>query len=109
MLVKITAKSVELSDCTLIRTGTWIIVIDKEDGPRILPYHWYVRRTFYNRYAYRKKIKNGTEFRIWMHRQITHCPNDKVVHHRNHNGLDNRSKNLELMTEQQHHQLHEFR
>lgn len=109
MLVKINAKSIELFDCTIIRIGAWIVIIDTEDAPRILPYTWYVKRTFYNRYAYRKKIKNGTEFRVWMHRQIMYCPNDKVVHHKNRNGLDNRKKYLELMTEQQHHRLHEFR
>ena len=45
---------------------------------------------------------------IFMHRQITHCPNDKVVHHINHDGLDNRKANLLNMTTDQHKKIHSF-
>lgn len=109
MLVKINAKSIELSDCTIIRIGTWIVIIDTEDAPRILPYTWYVRKTFYNRYAYRKKICAGKDFFVYMHRQITRCPNHLVVHHKNRNGLDNRKANIPTMTKLQHDQIHRFR
>lgn len=109
MLVQIDAKFIKLTDCTIIRIGSWFAVIDTEDAYKITPYHWYVRKTFYNRYAYRKKITNNKEFFIFMHRQIMHCPNNRVVHHKNRNGLDNRKNNLVLMTKLEHDQLHRFR
>lgn len=83
-------------------------IIDKEDEARITPYHWYIRHRNGVAYAYRKKIVNGREFRVWMHRQIMHCPNNMVVHHINHNGLDNRKANLLLMTPEQHREIHRF-
>jgi len=108
MLVKINTGSEQLFNCTLIACGSRSVVIDDEDAARISPYTWYVRRTRYNSYAYRIKITNGKKFMVWMHRQIMHCPNNMVVHHKNHNGLDNRKKNLELMTEEAHRDLHRF-
>ena len=108
MLVKIDTESVELIDCTLIACSARTAVIDSEDADRISGYKWYVRRTRYNCYAYRIKITNGKKFMVWMHRQIMHCPNNMVVHHKNHNGLDNRKENLDLMTEKSHRELHRF-
>jgi len=109
MLVKINTESEELFDCTLIACSSRTVVIDSEDANRITPYKWYVRRTRYNCYAYRKKTAASGSFMVWMHRQIMHCPNNMVVHHINRNGLDNRKENLELMTEKAHAQLHRFR
>ncbi len=109
MLVKINTESEQLFDCTLIACGSRHVIIDDEDADRIVGYVWFVRRTRYNCYAYRTKKPHDKVFMVWMHRQITHCPNDMVVHHVNRNGLDNRKENLELMTEKQHHQFHRFR
>jgi len=109
MLVKINTKSEQLFDCTLIKCGDRTVIIDNEDAPRITPYKWYVRRTWYNCYAYRIKNTTGKPFMVWMHRQIMHCPNNMIVHHKNRNGLDNRKENLELMTEKQHADFHRYR
>lgn len=109
MLVKIDTESEELFDCTLVACGSRTVIIDNEDADRIVGYTWYVRRTRFNCYAYRIKIIHGKKFMVWMHRQIMHCPDGMVVHHKNRNGLDNRKENLELMTEKQHAQLHRFR
>ena len=108
MLVKINTESEELFDCTLVACGARSVVIDNEDAARITPYTWYVRRTRYNCYAYRILKPHDKKFMIWMHRQIMHCPNNMVVHHKNHNGLDNRKENLELMTEKAHREFHRF-
>ena len=84
------------------------ILIDKEDYNRIAGYRWYIRITRGVQYAFRKKTTGGRTFLIFMHRQIMHCPNDKVVHHINHNGLDNRKCNLLLVTSEQHKEIHRF-
>lgn len=36
---------------------------------------------------------------IKLHRFLLNPPSDKIIHHRNHNGLDNRRKNLVLTTQ----------
>ncbi len=109
MLVKIDYDAVDLSACTLITVGSRTAVIDLNDRERIAGYVWLLKKTFYNCYAYRKKVTPSGIFRVYMHRQITHCPNDLCVHHLNRNGLDNRQANLELMPKGQHHELHRFR
>ena len=109
MLVKINTESEELFDCTLVKVSQRVALIDTEDAPRITPYTWYMRRTRYNCYAYRIVKPNDEKFLVWMHRQITHCPNDQVVHHKNRHGLDNRKNNLQLMSAQEHADFHRFR
>jgi len=108
MLFKIDAESVDLGDSVLVHVDDRVVIIDADDAGRLLPYKWYIRRSRYNLYAYRIKRTNGKKFMIWMHRQIMHCPNDQIVHHKNHYGLDNRKSNLEKMTEDLHHELHRF-
>ncbi len=44
-------------------------------------------------YLYNK----GKQKTIYLHRFITDAPNSKIVDHINHNGLDNRTKNLRLV------------
>lgn len=84
------------------------IYYDLEDYDRISGYRWYIRISRGVCYAFRKKTSHGKTFLIFMHRQIMHCPNHLVVHHINHNGLDNRKCNLLLMTPEQHQELHRF-
>lgn len=91
----------------LTKTGIQLLV-DKDDYERIANYTWYIRRARGVNYAFRKKTTKGKEFLVFMHRQIMHCPNDKVVHHINHNGLDNRKENLLLLTPEQHKEIHKF-
>jgi hypothetical protein len=40
-----------------------------------------------------------------MHRQIVQATPDQVVHHINHNTLDNRRSNLQLLTPSEHRWL----
>ena len=109
MLIEIDTESVELTDCTLIKCSHRVAIIDTEDAERILPYTWYMRRTRFNCYAYRIKKPHNKKFMVWMHRQIMHCPNDEVVHHKNRNGLDNRKENLQLMSPPEHQNFHRYR
>lgn len=83
-------------------------IVDAEDFDRVANYKWFARVTRYNIYAVRKTCSPNSEFLVPMHRQIMRCPKNKVVHHINHNGLDNRKENLLNMTKQQHHELHRF-
>lgn len=108
MLVKIDRKRVDLSQSVLVQVGDRFAIIDKEDADRVCGYKWHLKQRRFQFYAVRKKRRNGKEFLIYMHRQITHCPNNRVVHHKNHNGLDNRKQNLEKMTAQAHADFHRF-
>lgn len=93
---------------TIVIDEKFQVLIDQEDYDRIAGYRWYIRQARGVNYCYRKKTSHGKTFLIFMHRQIMHCPNDMVVHHINHDGLDNRKCNLLLMTPEQHKELHRF-
>ncbi|WP_028400506.1 HNH endonuclease signature motif containing protein [Ectobacillus panaciterrae] len=56
-------------------------------------------RTYY--VAYKKK---GKEKRIYLHRTVTHCPEDKQVHHIDSDGLNNTDGNLQNVTRKEHDQ-----
>ncbi len=60
---------------------------------------WYAKTTIY---------KNHKPITISMHRFLVHCRPPLVVHHINHNSLDNRYANLQKMSKQQHDEYHKF-
>lgn len=108
MLVQLDTQSATVFDYCCIKVGNRIALVDPEDFDRINAYKWYIKKSRFCEYAVRKKREGGKEFLIYMHRQITHCPNDKVVHHQNHCTLDNRKKNLPLMNAEEHNLIHRF-
>lgn len=108
MLVKIDENTASVFNFACIKVGNKVALIDPEDYDRISPYTWYIKKSRFCEYAVRKKRASGKEFLIYMHRQITHCPNNMVVHHKNHNTLDNRKVNLPLMTPKEHNLIHRF-
>lgn len=61
-------------------------LIDKEDFDRIKDYGWHFDK---NNYA---RNRCG----VMMHRIIMNCPENKVVYHKDHDGLNNRKNNLEI-------------
>ena len=71
------------------------ILIDLEDIEKVKKYHWYSRIDTANNnfYALAHGEKDKT---ILLHRLIMKCPNNKVIDHINHNGLDNRKCNLNI-------------
>ena len=69
-------------------------VVDAEDYERLSKYTWFAEGTDRNFYAVRKE--NGKS--IKMHRQIMNAPDHLVVDHIDHNGLNNRKKNLRICT-----------
>lgn len=84
-------------------------IVDAEDYERLSNYKWYATKWSYHYYAARKTVHKGKTFWIPMHRQITHCPRYLIVHHDNHDTLDNRKANLVKMTKEQHNWLHGYR
>jgi hypothetical protein len=69
-------------------------IVDAEDYPRLSQYTWFAEGTPKNYYAVRKK--NGKS--IKMHREILNAPDHLVVDHIDHNGLNNRKKNIRACT-----------
>jgi len=82
-------------------------IVDAEDYHRLSKYKWCLSRTPHTNYAMRrtkgKRVKGKRVKRksIMMHRFILNAPRHLVVDHINHNGLDNRKKNLRLCTRAQ--------
>ena len=66
---------------------------DLEDLNKLRALRWHLKRANGNVvYVASSKWRGKT---IYMHRFIMNCPKDKVVHHVNGDGLDNRKINLE--------------
>jgi len=43
-------------------------------------------------------LQNGRRYTQYLHRLVTHCPTHLQVDHINHDGLDNRLSNLQIVT-----------
>ncbi|MET3699356.1 AP2 domain-containing protein [Bacillus oleivorans] len=76
------------------------VLVDTEDLPKLqeIPYKWCVRykpqtNTYYAMANYYEKRKY-----IQLHRFLTNAEDGLVVDHINHNTLDNRKKNLRVIT-----------
>lgn len=70
-------------------------LIDKEDIEKVRDIKWRLYKAHHTSYVY----GFSTEKRVLkLHRLIMNCPNDLVVDHLNHNGLDNRKINLKICT-----------
>ena len=92
--------------------GTHIVLVDKEDYPRVKDFRWVLRGVWGSRAYAQTNIPhpdggwyyppNGKrrrrQMRAQMHRLIMNVPNGMVTDHINHNGLDNRKSNLRVCT-----------
>jgi len=92
--------------CTIPLGNGKYAIVDPEDFENLSKYTWFYKVNYSSGYAARKVRHKASETLIFMHRQITHCPKNKIVHHVNHNTLDNRKVNLLNMTREQHDYLH---
>ena len=76
-------------------------LIDLDDIDKIKPYKWRHYKGKTTEYVYGSK--DGVGYHK-LHRVIMNPPDDLVVDHRNHNGLDNRKQNLKVCTQKENMQ-----
>lgn len=111
MLTKFETKSPEslnVDKCLLpLRNGQFAI-IDPEFYPELSKYRWFLKKSKSVCYVVRRQRTPWGTRLIKLHRQITNCPPNKVVHHRNHNPLDNRLVNLVPCLPCQHNNIAAF-
>jgi hypothetical protein len=69
-----------------------IAIVDLEDYAWLNKYKWYATYSDGRYYAYRRFNKKSMS----MHRYIMNAPKDKVVDHKDGNGLNNRRSNLRI-------------
>lgn len=83
-------------------------IVDPEELAWLNKYRWFARKSKCRWYALRKFVMDGKEYTMRMHRQLTGCPRDMAVHHKNRNTLDNRKSNLEIIEPKLHSALRSF-
>jgi hypothetical protein len=111
MLVKNKKKGIwpETPYCVIVcRDGTEILV-SPEDFDYLRAFQWSVKKSFYRIYAGRWIYENEKRKWLIMHRVITRCRPDLVVHHINHNTKDNRRDNLLVLTDYEHKEEFSYR
>ena len=76
-------------------------LIDDEDYENIInyPHPWRADKSRYTFYAASWKNINGKQNTIRMQNLILTAPKGKLIDHINRNGLDNRRKNLRIVTQ----------
>lgn len=84
-----------------IKYGKQTILLDDEDYNKIVNYKITLTLTKASGYKdavyYVRFRLNGK--RVFLHRWLLNCPDDKVVDHINHNPLDNRRCNLRIVSQ----------
>jgi len=77
-------------------------IVDQQDYERLAKYKWHAARHGRSCYAQRGtgSAKSGKRKKhlVMMHREILNVGEDKLIDHKNHNGLDNRRANLRAAT-----------
>ncbi len=79
-------------------------IVDPEDYEELAKYNWFAIRSPRGFYAARSAGTNRrglSQITVRMHSVILKPPEGKFVDHINHNGLDNRKRNLRICTMQQ--------
>jgi hypothetical protein len=78
--------------------GIKIIYIDDEDYNKIKKYVWFIKKLRSNYYAWSSIRINGKSKTIQMHQIIMGNVKNKIIDHKNMNGIDNRKCNLRFCT-----------
>ena len=83
-------------------TQGYYAIVDNADYDMLSAYSWRVSICKYGCYAVRTQRTDEAPVserrNVYMHKMIMpECPADKIVHHRDENGLNNRRENLEIV------------
>ncbi|MGD0283518.1 MAG: HNH endonuclease [Dissulfurispiraceae bacterium] len=81
-----------------------LVLFDEEDLPLVSPFVWYPCVQGNNIYIVSKPPFLAES--ILLHRWIVDAPDDMLVHHINHNTLDNRKENLAILSASDHTYYH---
>ena len=80
-------------------------IVDDEDFDELNKRRWHSRGDKKNGYyagsSFNLNLGNHKQITLLMHRILMNVPEDMVIDHINHNGLDNRKKNLRVCTQQE--------
>jgi len=86
----------------ILLRGTFEVLFDKKDAHLIGGFTWYIANCCRHRTAklYARSTFGTKKKRkyVYMHRLILNSPMGMVVDHINGNGLDNRRRNLRIVT-----------
>ena len=74
-------------------------IVDDADYGELYRFKWFASKSAGDYYAKRWTRKNEAKTKlIYMHRWIMKCPDDKQVHHKDGDTLNNQRANLEICT-----------
>lgn len=76
-------------------------IVDAEDYDRLATHKWQYKPGPNTGYARRSIYVDGVKKSVHMHSCILDCPKGLFIDHINRNGLDNRKKNLRVVTRSQ--------
>ena len=82
-----------------------LILFDEEDLRLVSPFYWYITTGPSGQQYATMRPSFLSEYML-MHRWILNAPDDMVVHHLNHNSLDNRKTNLIILSASDHSYYH---
>jgi len=92
----------ELGDyCKIPLTHKRFAKVDPDDYPWLSQYRWHCQKRSHTCYAVRTVWQGGTCGKVWMHRVIMGTPEGLVCDHINHEGLDDRKRNLRNCSKQE--------
>lgn len=102
LLIQRESEKLNPTGWTYIKIGLRSVKIDMDDFERLKNIHWRLIYSSSCVYACQRLIVAGKAAYIRMHRLIMDCPAGFEVHHINHDTLDNRKCNLEILSVADH-------